>query len=141
MNIQEHIEREIIELHEFFQQWYRGELPKTDEAFGRFSRVMAPDFQIILPGGHVLDRDAILDHVRKGHGEDRKVAGGFTIEIRNVRHRFTAGKIIVATYEEWHGDGDESRGRVSSVVFSTDDTKPNGLYWRHLHETWLENAE
>ncbi len=141
MNRYEPIEREIIELHEFFRRWYRGELPNTDEAFERFSRVMAPDFQIILPDGHVLDREAILGHVRQGHGEDGEGTGDFTIEIRNLRHRLTAGEIFVATYEEWQGDGDRLRGRLSSVVFSTDDSNPNGLSWRHLHETWMENAE
>lgn len=132
---------EIIELHEFFQQWYRGELPNTDEAFERFSRVMALDFQIILPDARVLDRDAILGHVRRGHGENREAAGDFTIEIRHVRHRLTVGEIIIATYEEWQGDGEHQRGRLSSVVFAKSDAMPNGLQWRHLHETWLVKAE
>lgn len=127
--------REIEDLHGFFEAWFSGSLPDTDAAFARFEGVLADDFAIIGPSGLELDRAAILERVRAGHGSHP--AGGFSIRIENARVRESTGARCLATYEEWQQSGDEVRGRISTVLFGPRSGAPNGIEWRHLQETWL----
>lgn len=128
MTIAAQCEREVRDLHAFFQQWFRGELPATDAGFARLAGVMAPEFEIISPAGKILDRDGILAAVRERHGSD----GGFTIEIRNHRHRAELADAALVTYEEWQG----GKGRISTALLRTQPSMPNGVEWLHVHETW-----
>ena len=129
MSIEHACRREIVELHEFFRQWFRGELPATDEGFARFDRVMAPEFEIVSPGGKILDRAAIRAAARDRHGSD----GGFAMEIRNHRHRVDLDDAALVTYEEWQG----GKGRVSTALLQRKSGTPNGVEWVHVHETGL----
>jgi len=130
----ESLEREIVELHEFFAGWFRGEL--EDSAFVRFESVMARDFEMVAPSGVVLGREHIVEGVRGKRGSEGE---GFAIEIRDVRERLSSGEIMVMAYEEWQrGGADEAwRGRLSTVVFRARSGAPNGVEWAHVHETWL----
>jgi len=126
------VAKEVRELHRFFQDWYRGEL--EDEAFQRFSGVMGEGFTIILPDAGVLPRETIVDAVRSEKGSDADAE----LWVENVRLVHSEAAFLIATYEEWQGRKDgEARGRLSTVVFTRDVDAPNGLAWRHVHETWL----
>lgn len=126
------VAREVRELHRFFQNWYRGEL--EDEAFQRFSGVIGEGFTINLPDASVLPRETIVEAVRSQKGSDTDAE----LWIENVRLVHSEATFLVATYEEWQGrEGRAPRGRLSTVVFTRDDDAPNGLVWRHVHETWL----
>lgn len=126
------VEKEVRELHRFFQDWYRGEL--DDEAFQRFSGVMGEGFTIILPDASVLPRRMIIDAVRSQKGSDAQAE----LWVENVRLVHSEAEFMVATYEEWQGRaGNDARGRLSTVVFTHDEDAPNGLAWRHVHETWI----
>jgi hypothetical protein len=128
------VDREIRELHQFFEEWFAGSLVESDEAFARFSDVLTDGFTIVTPGGVELDRQAIMDAVRTGHGSD----AGARIWIERVQIRHALGKTVVATYEEWQqSTGQAAKGRLSTVVFARDASTPNGLVWLHVHETWL----
>ena len=133
MDIDSHCRKEVVELHEFFQQWFAGVLPLTDEAFDRFASVMADEFLIVSPTGRIMQRDAILESVRAAYG-----SGSIKIWIQNHAHRFTIGEVALVTYEEWQTKGDETRGRLSSSLFRVKPGTPNDLQWLHVHETWLE---
>jgi hypothetical protein len=61
-------QQEIIELHEFFAQWFGGSLPDTDAAFARFADTMATEFVIIAPTGTLLGRAELLPRLRAAHG-------------------------------------------------------------------------
>ncbi len=123
-------EREIVELHQLFQDWYRGE----DADFGRFEQALSPGFIIIMPDARILGREIIVDAVRQQRDTDSKAQ----LEIRDVQLHQTGKDHAVLTYEEWQGRrGDAMRGRLSSVVFTFDEDAPNGLVWQHVHETWL----
>lgn len=124
---------EVLELHAFFQTWFRGEPGRTREAFARFPNVLAPTFQIITPQGLAIDRQPCLDAVESGYGSDATMS----IEIRNHAHRLTRGEMSLVTYEEWQTrDGTMAAWR-SSAWFEQAADAPNGVRWLHVHETML----
>lgn len=129
--------REIVELHQFFQDWFAGTLPDTDDAFARFAAVLHPDFHIVGTSGRVLDRAAILALVRDGHARSAGAEPPFVIEVRNVKWRSAVDGGYVLTYEEWQGRGKADAGRTSTVLLRPTSTGPNGLQWMHVHETEL----
>ena len=122
---------EIVELHEFFEEWFGGENP-PDNA-NRFETVLSPEFRLISPHGTVHSRTDIIDAVRSGKSSRL----GVEIRVRSPELRFERGDIIVATYEELQRGDDLLTARLSTVVFELNDSLPNGLSWLHVHETWL----
>ena len=68
--------KEVAELHAFFEGWFLGTLPDTDEAFRRFSSVLAEEFEMVTPGGVTRSREEILASVRGAHGGSPKLVTG-----------------------------------------------------------------
>jgi len=133
--IENRCENEVIELHQFFQDWFNGELQPADENYARFAGVLRADFIIIDPSGNVTKREPLIAGLRSAHNS----RSNFKIWIEKFQFRHSEGNIAVATYEEWQiiAEG-ESNARLSSVVFREKADTPNGVVWVHVHETWLE---
>lgn len=127
--------REIEELHAFFQAWFAGELANTGANFGRFSSVTHADFTIIGPNGQVTDRATIVDVLRQAHG-----AGAFEIWVENATVQSMGADHYLALYEEWQIRDGTKTSRQSSAIFVADEGTPNGVAWRHVHETWVNSA-
>jgi hypothetical protein len=128
---------EIVDLHRFFVDWFDAE--RADRAdFSRFESVLGEGFRMVAPDGQMLDRDAVVDHVRT----NRAICDdGFSISIEDIRPGWQTEDTIVVLYvEAQRRDGKHSR-RQSSAVFTTGSSAPNGVEWRHLHETWLQAPE
>ncbi len=142
MKLESRCEREVVELHRFFEDWFAGRLPDTDDAFAALASVLAPSFEMVTPDGATRTRDQVLGGVRDGHpgGDGASSAGATRFEIRNHRHRHTFDDVAVVTYEEWQTRGDSSQGRVATAVFQAAEAAPNGVIWLHLHETMLPGA-
>ena len=143
MSIQAQCEAEVTDLLRFFEQWYAGELPETNEVFARFEIVLAPSFQIITPDARVIDRQSILALVRRAHPSAAETgqAGGSKYAVRNYRHRLTIDRIGLVTYEEWQTHGAETRPRLSTALLQAKPDTPHGVEWLHVHETWMPNTE
>lgn len=124
--------REIEELHAFFQAWFAGELPKDEANFGRFSQTISPNFTIIGPNGSITDHDGITAVLRSAHG-----AGPFEIWIENASAKPLGSGLWLALYEEWQIRLGVKSVRQSSAIFEERADAPNGLVWRHVHETWI----
>ncbi|MCZ6508456.1 MAG: hypothetical protein O7A04_10475 [Acidobacteria bacterium] len=137
-SLEDRCRAEVVELHEFLEQWSNAELPATEEAFARFGDVIAPAFLIIGPDGEQAGQESIVDAIRAAHGRWREAPG--RIRIENYRLHHAAGGLALATYEEWH-DLDEGLGRLSTVLFGPNDAAPNGVEWLHLHEVWIDPPE
>jgi hypothetical protein len=134
--------QEIVELHQFFQGWYRGDLADTEEQFNRFVRVLANDFTIITPTGSLNHREATLAMVRQGYGSWRERNGRIWIENIVLRWQDEGQRLL--TYEEWQEIDDRLTARLSTVLFrsyydAAHDVQ--GVQWVHLHETWLPTRE
>lgn len=130
------IDQEIIRFHEFFVAWMTGTLAKTDDNFAQFADSLSDDFYIIPPAGQYTPRDTLVTRLYDTHNQRRN----FRIWIENVKIHHTVGDVIVATYEEWQENQDDNKivALISTAVFVVDQSKPNGLRWQCVHETWLQ---
>ena len=108
-------EREIRELHAFFQGWYNGEIADTDEAFSRFDEVMADDFEIISPGGEQMNRSTVSRRLRQAHGY--AAATPMRIWIEAVSSRRVGEAHWLSTYQEWQQEDSSPEGRLSTALF------------------------
>lgn len=128
-------QREIENLHVFFEDWLGGNLPCAKMSFERLERALAPSFVIITPEGTVCARAPLIDSLYKGHGSRR----GLRIRIKHPTLRFEKSDLTVATYEEWQEHAETTTARLSTVVFqkNTGGAYSDALRWLHVHETWL----
>jgi hypothetical protein len=148
-DLYEAVEREVVELHTFFEDWFTGRLPDRDDAFERVEQVLSPRFVLVIPEGRIIRRAELISSLRNRHGArsealDESTSDDFDIWIDSIEIQIEDGDLVVATYEEWQRiepeDGEtEEKGRISSVVFTRNDDMPHGLGWQHLHETWLHH--
>ena len=112
---------EIERLHDAFVDCYTG---RTEDV-SSIEEALAPDFEMVTPGGETLDRAEILEVVR------RKVAnyapGEFDIVIPKVELIESAGDVTVCRYEEHQATPDGETGRVGTVVFRSAPDTPEAL--------------
>ncbi|PZV35590.1 DUF4440 domain-containing protein [Mesorhizobium kowhaii] len=128
---------EVVDLHRFFVDWFvAARAGKAD--FSRFERVIGDGFAMVAPDGQVLDRAAVVDHVRTSRAT---CDDGFAISIEDIRPGWQGGDTIVVLYVEAQLRGGKHNRRQSSAVFTTSSSAPNGVEWRHLQETWLQVPE
>lgn len=128
---------EIVDLHRFFVDWF-VEARAGAVDFSRFEAVMGEGLTMVAPSGHILDREAVVGHVRDSRAT---CDDGFTIEIEDIRPGWQTTDTIVVLYVEAQLRGGKHSRRQSSAVFTTSSSAPNGVEWRHLHETWLQVPE
>lgn len=138
MSLSEICEDEVRELHAFFQAWFRGELPQTNNRLKRLEDALGADFQLVAPDGSVRSRAAVIDGVDDRHGAQRDADMPFRIEVESVAACFERDDICLLTYEEHQRTASEWRGRRSSALFERAEGAPSRVRWRHLHETWLD---
>ncbi|MDX1579100.1 MAG: DUF4440 domain-containing protein [Gemmatimonadota bacterium] len=124
---------EIEALHAFFEGWIGGTLDRSQAAFERLEAALADDFSFVTTSGELLDREAVLEGVRKAHG----ARAGLRIAIRQPHLVYDAEDHLAATYEEWQEAGGERTGRRSTVFFGRREGAPGGLVWLHVHETLI----
>ncbi len=136
MTLKEACHREIIELHQFFEDWFKGTLAQTEANFDRFAHVMGEGFVIISPDGRVTEREPLLTGLWQSHGIWQEKGDG-RIWIQNIHLRQQTQNLALATYEEWQAVSGEQTARLSSVLFARQPDLPNGVAWLHVHETWL----
>ena len=127
-------EREIRQLHDFFQGWLGGEL--EPEAFDRLEAALAPDFSMVVPSGRIVERGPLVEGLRGRRGAEP----GLEIRIEQPVLQDRGDGWILATYQEWQRTPDRRNGRISTVLFREDPAGPHGLRWVHVHETWAEGA-
>jgi len=139
LELDDPVAREIIDLHIFFEDWFRGNCKDSERVFeSRLLSRMDIDFYIVLPDGECFYGEQFWPQMRKSHGSNPD----FQISLCNFARKLQIGrKTFVVNYEEWQKNALNSKpvnnGRVSTAVLVTDNSAPNGLRWVHVHETWL----
>ena len=127
------IENEIIELHQFFQDWYNNQLSPTDENFARFVNALHRNFRIIFPNGDQVQYQTLMNTLRSKHGSQANMR----IWIKQIQVLHQIGDLVLATYQEWQEINGQVNTRLSTVLFQKALSTPNGLRWLHVHETWI----
>ena len=138
MSLAETCEAEVEALHAFFQGWFTGERPRTNEELARLENALGAEFELLGPDGDVADRSAVIDAVEAGHGAASEGEAPDRIDIENVDARFERDGVCLLVYEEHQRTAGSWRGRRSTALFEAAADAPGGVVWRHLHETWLE---
>jgi hypothetical protein len=99
----------------------------------RVEAALGADFTIVPPRGCIVPRAELMAGLEQERGTRQ-----IRIRVENVEVRWQARDAVLATYEEWHEHATYTTTRLSTVLFSIDDTAPGGLRWQHVHETWIQ---
>ena len=125
--------KEIIELHQFFEEWFNGPATEGKYSLERVDRALDKDFEIISPNGNRSDKRTLLKNLERAKGS----WNGEKIRIKNIEIKELEDEIGLALYEEWQGKPNEMKGRLSSAVFKRAEKAPAGVQWVHLYEIWI----
>lgn len=135
MDALEKVRNEIIDLHDFFMEWFNGTVDR-DQLEPRFLSRLDKDVVFIPPEGSIISGDGLKDSFEKGYGSNTE----FRIKIRDVKIRHRVGDAVLATYTEWQtGDVHSSKAnnaRITSVLMEIGPP----IRWLHIHETRLPEA-
>jgi hypothetical protein len=123
--------REVIELHAFLEAWFRGELPKSEEAFQRLSRAWPPAFRLVSPEHQTLEAPALLRQTYEEHA----AYPSLRIEVRDASSTLVDdGSVAIVVYEERHIDGGSVDARFCSALLADDESNTLAV-WLHVHES------
>lgn len=125
-------EREIVELHEFFEGWFLG----TRDDLDRVEVALAPQFTMAGPDGTVAARSETIAAIEAGFAHTESLR----IRIEAPELIVETDELVVAEYVEVHELADRTNRRRTTVVFRRDATAPNGLQWLRAQETWIDRG-
>lgn len=132
---------EIEALHAFFEDWYHARVDRDGDAFDRLRTALAEDFEMVVPSGDLRDREAVLTGIEAQYGSRVDADPGFRIEIRDVTLVDETDDRALCRYVEHQRVDGDWEARLSTVLLGYDSDTPTGLAWRHVHETWLPEAD
>lgn len=134
MSTLETVTKEIVDLHDFFTQWFNGTVDR-DQLEPQFLSRLDENVVFIPPEGHILTGGMLKGGFDQGYGSNK----GFRIQIRDVIIRQEIGDLVLATYTEWQigaTQSEHANARVTSVLVKM--TSP--ITWLHIQETWLPDS-
>jgi hypothetical protein len=126
-------EKEIRELHSFFEAWYRGTSDDSDRSFSRVENVLAPEFTLITSDGHIIARDQLLALLRAEYSTKPDIE----MWIENCQLRLEAGDIVLVNYEEHGTTTNGKQSILITAVLRKNSEQQNGMEWIHIHEVHL----
>lgn len=125
---------EVIALHAFFVEWFRG----AEADFGLCEGAFAADFRMVTPDGPVRDLDQVLGGARAARGT---MGRDFRIDIVDPRPVWTEEDAVLLEYVERQYREGRWTSRRSTALFTRRQSAPRGVEWRHLQETWMPAEE
>lgn len=123
------VSSEIIELHNVFERWFCGD---GSDHLARVEAVLAPEFSMVAPSGILVQRSEVMANLANALGLHQ-----LEIEIAHQELIWDSADAVLAGYDEIQHHASFTTRRRSTALFSRTDTAPNGLVWRHVHETWI----
>ena len=125
--------QEVVELHDFFGEWLRGDAPAGD--FSRAEAAIGKDFRMVSPDGKIDESAAVLVSIKAAHGSR---PSPYTMVVQDPRTIWAGeGAVLLEYTEQQYRDGRTTRRR-STALFLASPSAPRGVVWRHLQETWLD---
>jgi hypothetical protein len=131
------IEKEITELHQFFESWYRGNIDNTEPSISRLADVLAVEFALITADGHVVERKQLLELMRAEFATKPQIK----IWVENYQLRFSDQNVFIAIYEEHGIEKNQERVNLITAVLRENQQQVNGLEWLHISEVHLPSPE
>ena len=129
----ERARQEVVELHDFFVAWMRGETPAGD--FSRAEASISRHFRMSSPDGKIEESAAVLAWIKGAQGSR---PSPFTIAVLDHRTIWAGEDAALLEYtEQQYRDGRTTRRR-STALFVANPAAPCGVEWHHLQETWME---
>jgi hypothetical protein len=125
---------EVQALHAFFVDWLRAGAPHPD--FSELESALAPDFRMVTPEGLAKDRKAVVEGIREAKGTR---PADFAIAILEPRPIYEAAEAVLLEFIEQQYRGGGTTRRLSTALFTPEESAPRGALWRHLHETWMQD--
>ena len=129
---------EIVELHQFFQDWFNAAIPDGDESFARLDEALAGNFELIGPDG-------------KAYANAKSLVAGLTLGLRTMERQAGPNLDREHATAAHRGGSDpcsatrsgkrwtaKTAVRLSTVLFGVEDRAPRGVAWLHLHEVWMQ---
>ena len=130
--------REVAEFFQFFQEWFGGTSPDTNEHYARITNGIPDDSTYINPKGELISTKSFFSGMRSKHGN----IPGMRMWVDNIRLHWEEGDLALVTFEEWAQAPDAvPEGRMSTTIFRKKPETPNGIEWLHTHETLLPKTE
>jgi hypothetical protein len=126
-------EKEIRELHSFFEAWYRGTIDDSDRSFSRVENVLAPEFTLITSDGHIIARNQLLALLRAEYSTKLDIE----MWVENFQLRLEAGDIVLVNYEEHGTTTNGKQSTLITAVLRKNPEQQNGMEWIHIHEVRL----
>lgn len=128
------VTKEIVDLHDFFTEWFNG-TAERDQLEPRFLSRLHDEVVFIPPEGHAMTGPMLKGGFDQGYGSN----ADFRIQIRDVVVRHEVGDLVLATYTEWQTGAKQSalanNARITTVLMKM----ASPVTWLHIQETWLPN--
>jgi len=132
MNTLQFVTKGIVDLHDFFTEWFNGTVER-DQLEPRFLSRLDENAVFIPPEGQIMTVDMLKGGFDHGYGTNKD----FHTQIRDVTIRHEFGELVMATYTEWQTgaamSAEKKNARLSSVLMKMTDP----VTWLHIQETWL----
>jgi hypothetical protein len=128
---------EVIDLHNFFEQWFKAEIENTNKIYSRLENVLNEKFMLIMPTGEYIFRDKLLEQLLAGYGSRSGSNDSYRLWIENTTCRYIFDDLCLVTYEEWAEVNGKLNARLSSALFKKKEGTKYGVEWLHVHETLI----
>lgn len=135
-NINSQIQKEIVQIHQYFEDWYNGSSAEDYIEFDlNVSNRFCDNFKIVMPDGTLYQRNEILKVIKDGYG----TGDNFQIEIKMISTEAIKEDLFLVLYEEWHSESGKDRaGRIAAVILKKNDECVLGYEWIHCHESPIQ---
>jgi len=133
LSLVERCEREVIELHEFFQSWFCGEIGQEEGHL--LARRFAQNSRLITPDGEVEQFYSLEKRFLSAYGK----RPGVKVWTSHFVPLMITHDSALVKYREWRLFNEELTGRLTTCLFKLNDEAPNGIEWSHIHESWLKS--
>lgn len=133
------VAREVVEYLLLTEQWLRGDIDASEEAFRRLKFGLAKESNRVCPWGIIDNPHEEIDILWTQHGSQKGKL--FYIWADRVRSIKLSDDSWLVRFDKWERSDVGLTCVLTSALFQANVEFSNGLYWRLIHETWLKGYE
>ncbi len=127
---------EVIDLHQYFEQWFRGEVEKNDENTALLTQRFSDHCELITPDGVLNSKFALMNRLQQAYGQFPTIR----IWIDDFMPLQLGDNGVLVRYREWRDIDGDVNCRYSTCLFKPSKRAPFGLSWFSIHETWAQST-